>query len=203
PARRRRTLRGEACGKEPLRRRCDGRSLMKVRLIAEEYSIHASLRARIPTRCAALLCSRLRLPLAGRSGIGPCDSLYLCGKTVLPVVAGATITRSRGRSAPAPTCADLTAIRRKSRLIQRDGCSFVRREGHAARLGVGSAQGTRPGESCSGIRRHEASASSSAAAAGFAAATTSAATAGTTDATTEPAASASPSSCGTGRKNGC
>jgi hypothetical protein len=61
---------------------------MKVRLPAEEYSRHASLCARTPTRCADLLRRRLRVPLASCLGNRARDSVCLRGHAVQPGLAG-------------------------------------------------------------------------------------------------------------------
>ena len=61
---------------------------MKVRLAAEEYSRHASLCARTPTRCADLLRRRLRVPLASCVGNRPRYSVRLRGHSVQPGMAG-------------------------------------------------------------------------------------------------------------------
>jgi hypothetical protein len=61
---------------------------MKVRLTAEEYSRHASLRARTPTCCADLLRRRLRLPLANCVGNRPRYSVRLRRNAVQPGLAG-------------------------------------------------------------------------------------------------------------------
>jgi len=61
---------------------------MKVRLAAEEYSRHASLCARTPTRCADLLRRRLRVPLASCVGNRPRYSVRLRGHALHPGLAG-------------------------------------------------------------------------------------------------------------------
>ena len=61
---------------------------MKVRLAAEEYSRHASLCARTPTRCADLLRRRLRVPLASCLGNRARYSVRLRGHAVQPGLAG-------------------------------------------------------------------------------------------------------------------
>ncbi len=61
---------------------------MKVRLAAEEYSRHASLCARTPTRCADLLRRCLRVPLASCVGNRPRYSVRLRGHAVQPGLAG-------------------------------------------------------------------------------------------------------------------
>jgi hypothetical protein len=61
---------------------------MKVRLAAEEYSRHASLCARTPTRRADLLRRRLRVPLASCVGNRPRYSVRLRGHAVQPGMAG-------------------------------------------------------------------------------------------------------------------
>jgi len=61
---------------------------MKVRLAAEEYSRHASLCARTPTRCADLLRRRLRVPLASCLGNRAHHSVRLRGHAVQPGLAG-------------------------------------------------------------------------------------------------------------------
>jgi hypothetical protein len=61
---------------------------MKVRLAAEEYSRHASLCARTPTRCADLLRRCLRVPLASCVGNRPRYSVRLRGYAVQPGLAG-------------------------------------------------------------------------------------------------------------------
>lgn len=61
---------------------------MKVRLAAEEYSRHASLRARTPTRCADLLRRRLRVPLASSVGNRPRYPVRLRGHALQPGLAG-------------------------------------------------------------------------------------------------------------------
>lgn len=61
---------------------------MKVRLAAEEYSRHASLCARNPTRCADLLRRRLRVPLESCLGNRARYSVRLRGHAVQPGLAG-------------------------------------------------------------------------------------------------------------------
>jgi hypothetical protein len=61
---------------------------MKVRLAAEEYSRHASLCARTPTRCADLLRRSLRVPLASCLGNRARYSVRLRGHAVQPGLAG-------------------------------------------------------------------------------------------------------------------
>jgi hypothetical protein len=61
---------------------------MKVRLAAEEYSRHASLCARNPTRSADLLRRRLRVPLASCLGNRARYSIRLRGHAVQPGLAG-------------------------------------------------------------------------------------------------------------------
>ena len=61
---------------------------MKVRLAAEEYSRHASLCARNPTRSADLLRRRLRVPLASCLGNRARYSVRLRGHAVQPGLAG-------------------------------------------------------------------------------------------------------------------
>jgi len=169
---------------------------MKVRLIAEEYSRHASLRARIPAGRVALLCGRLRLPLAGRAGIRPCDSLRLCGKTLQPGVAGAALARSCSAPASAPTRAGRTIPSRESRFFQLHRCHLVGCEGQATCLRDGSPTRTESRESCFCSRYSEAAGSASVTA--EPAATTAAAFATTaqpaaTATATEPTASISAS----------
>ena len=61
---------------------------MKVRLAAEEYSRHASLCARNPTRSADLLRRRLRVPLESCLGNRARYSVRLRGHAVQPGLAG-------------------------------------------------------------------------------------------------------------------
>src|SRR5690348_1178915 len=167
---------------------------MKVRLIAEEYSRHASLRARIPAGRVALLCGRLRLPLAGRAGIRPCDSLRLCGKTLQPGVAGAALTRSCSAPASAPRRAGDEGPSHEGRFVRLHRCHLVGCEGQATCLRDGSPTRTESRESCSCSRYSEAAGSASVTA--EPAATTAAAFASTPQpaaTATEPTASISAS----------
>src|SRR5690348_794749 len=132
---------------------------MKVRLIAEEYSRHASLRARIPAGRVALLCGRLRLPLAGRAGVRPCDSLRLCGKTVQPSVAGAALARSCSAPASAPRRAGDEGPSHEGRFVRLHRCHLVGREGQATCLRDSSPTRTESRESCFCSRYSEAAAS--------------------------------------------
>jgi hypothetical protein len=112
---------------------------MKVRLAAEEYSRHASLRAWAPTRCADLLRRRVRVPLASCVGNRPCYSVRLRGHAVQPGLAGAGSSRpcighpradtracdkprSRGSNGP---CRSLGGRDRGTELEDLPPCEFV------------------------------------------------------------------------------
>ena len=112
---------------------------MKVRLAAEEYSRHASLCARTPTRCADLLRRRLRVPLASCVGNRPRYSVRLRRHAVQPGLAGPRSSgpcnghpradtqacdkrRSRGSNGP---CRSLGGRDRGAELENLPDCDFV------------------------------------------------------------------------------
>jgi hypothetical protein len=112
---------------------------MKVRLAAEEYSRHASLCARTPTRCADLLRRRLRVPLASCVGNRPRYSVRLRGHALHPGLAGPGSSgpcnghpradtpacdkpRSRGSNGP---CRSLGGRDRWAELENLPPCDFV------------------------------------------------------------------------------
>jgi hypothetical protein len=112
---------------------------MKVRLAAEEYSRHASLCARTPTRCADLLRRRLRVPLASCLGNRARYSVRLRGHAVQPGLAGPRSSgpcdghpradtqacdkrRSRGSNGP---CRSLGGRDRGAELENLPPCDFV------------------------------------------------------------------------------
>lgn len=112
---------------------------MKVRLAAEEYSRHASLCARTPTRCADLLRRRLRVPLASCLGNRARYSVRLRGHAVQPGLAGPGSSgpcnghpradtracdkrRSRGSNGP---CRSLGGRDRGAELENLPPCDFI------------------------------------------------------------------------------
>ena len=112
---------------------------MKVRLAAEEYSRHASLCARNPTRSADLLRRRLRVPLASCLGNRARYSIRLRGHAVQPGLAGPGSSgpcnghpradtracdkrRSRGSNGP---CRSLGGRDRGAELENLPACDFV------------------------------------------------------------------------------
>ena len=105
---------------------------MKVRLAAEEYFEHASLRARFPTRRADLLRRRLRLPLARRAGDRPRNSVRLGGNALSTAVARPASSRPRDGHSGAGTqaCDKRRAIGSPDRAFH----SRLRHEGGATRV---------------------------------------------------------------------
>jgi hypothetical protein len=103
---------------------------MKVRLTAEEYSEHASLRARTPACRAPLLRRSLRLPLEGSPGNWPRDSLRLRRESVQPVVACAESAWPGGGSAR-PTRAFGEALRSEGFFVRSELRTRLRRRSAA------------------------------------------------------------------------
>ena len=105
---------------------------MKVRLAAEEYFEHASLRARFPTRRADLLRRGLRLPLARRAGDRPRNSVCLGGNALSAAVARPASSGPRdGHSGTGTQACD----KRRPGGSPDSACPpLVRREGGATRV---------------------------------------------------------------------
>jgi hypothetical protein len=172
---------------------------MKVRLIAEEYSEHASLCARTPTRRAALLRHSLWLPLAGSPGNGPRDPLRLGRESVQPNVACAEPSR-QSRASARPARAFDAALRSEG--------SFVRSKLRARHRSSSAARRERED---SGFRvcHHEAAGSITAAQELAAPAEPAPRAHSAADPTAapfaaKPAAPAIPAAaCGAGRQDGC
>ena len=105
---------------------------MKVRLAAEEYFEHASLRARFPTRRADLLRRGLGLPLARRAGDRPRNSVCLGGNALSAAVARPASSRPRdGHSGAGTQAGDK---RRPGGSPDRAFRSRVRNEGGTTRV---------------------------------------------------------------------
>jgi hypothetical protein len=103
---------------------------MKVRLGAEEYFIHASLRARTPTCCADLLRRRLWVPLARRTGDRPRNTVCLRGHALPTVVACPASSRAHNARAGARIFDKRRPIGRPDRAFR----SRRRREGGTPRV---------------------------------------------------------------------
>jgi hypothetical protein len=138
---------------------------MRVRLVAEEYSVYAPICNRTPARRAHLLRRGLRVPLACCAGDRPRNSLRLRGYALQAGVAYSQRARLCSGSARAPTRAGDAAGRREWRSV----CfshrrPVVCRKDRATRLRNRSAAGRELQASRFGLGLYEAAGSSSAAA---------------------------------------
>jgi len=138
---------------------------MRVRLVAEEYSVYAPICNRTPARRAHLLRRGLRIPLACCAGDRPRNSVRLRGHALQAGVAYSKCARLCSGSACAPIRAGDAAGRREGRSVS---CSHRRRvvcrKGRATRLRNRSAARRQLPASRFGVGLYEAAGSSSAAA---------------------------------------
>ena len=123
---------------------------MRVRLVAEEYSVYAPICNRTPARRAHLLRRGLRVPLACRARDRPRNSVRLrghalqaglayskrarlcSGSACAPIRAGDAAGRSEGRSV---SCSRRRrVVCRKGRATRLRNCSAPRRELQASRF---------------------------------------------------------------------
>jgi len=138
---------------------------MRVRLVAEEYSVYAPICNRTPARRAHLLRRGLRIPLACCAGDRPRNSVRLRGHALQAGVAYSKRARLCSGSACAPIRASDAARRREGRFVS---CSHRRRvvclKGRATRLRNRSAARRQLQASRFGVGLYETAGSSSAAA---------------------------------------